>query len=160
MISTEKLMNTKVVELIKSTTFILVIFSSDKVIVTLFTNFTYLSYSNIVYETIREICEICEQWYYHFVGRRNNQNKSCRSCWVLQLLCSWLFEFTSFGVSKICLNVSFIEIQNLNCSNLVTLKYDQNKSCRDWWVLQLWYSSLFQLKSFGVSKSGLNLSFF
>ena len=116
-------------------------------VVTLFTNFT----SFIVYGTIRERCKFYEQCYYHFVGWRNDQNKSCRSWWVIQLLCSWLFEFKSFGVSKICLNVSFIEIQNLNYSNLVTWKYDQNKSCRDWWVLQLLCSWIFHLKPYASS---------
>ena len=50
MISAEKVMNIKVVELTRSTTFILVIYSSDKVVVTLFTNFTSLSYSFINYK--------------------------------------------------------------------------------------------------------------
>ena len=45
MISIEKVMNIEVVELIKIYNFILVIFSSDKVVVTLFTKFTYPSYS-------------------------------------------------------------------------------------------------------------------
>jgi hypothetical protein len=45
MISAEKVMNIKVVELSRSTTFIWVISSSNKVIVTLFTKFTSLSYS-------------------------------------------------------------------------------------------------------------------
>ena len=63
------------------------------------------------------------------------QNKSCRSCWDLQLLCSWLFHLTSFGVWKSCLNFLFFEIEILNCTNKVTWKVFQNKSCRSWWVL-------------------------
>ena len=63
------------------------------------------------------------------------QNKSCRSCWDLQLLCPWLFHLTSFGVWKSCLNFSFFEIQILNCTNKVTWKVFQNKTCRSWWVL-------------------------
>jgi hypothetical protein len=47
MILAEKVMNIKVVELIKICTFILVISSSDKLIVTLFTKFKYLSYNFI-----------------------------------------------------------------------------------------------------------------
>ena len=116
--------------------------------------------SLIVYETIWEICKIYEQCYYHFLGWTNDQNKSCTSWWVVQLSCSWLFKMKSFGVSKYCLNLPFLEIQNLNYSNRVTWKYDQNKSCRSWWVLQLSCSSLFHRKSFGVSKSCLKFLFF
>ena len=50
MISTEKIMNIKVVELIKIYNFILVICSSDKVVLTLFTNFIYLSCGFINYK--------------------------------------------------------------------------------------------------------------
>jgi hypothetical protein len=35
----------------------------------------------------------------------------------------------------------------------------QNKSCRSWWVLQLWYSWLFQLKPFRVSKLSFKYNF-
>ena len=35
-----------------------------------------------------------------------------------------------FKVSKSCLKLPFIKIQNLNCSNLVKWKDDQNKSYR------------------------------
>ena len=40
------------------------------------------------------------------------------------------------------------------------IKNEQNKSCRYSWVEQLWYSSLFMLKSFWVSNFGSNLLFF
>ena len=39
-------------------------------------------------------------------------------------------------------------------------KYDENKSCTYWWVLQLWYSRVFQLKSFTLSKYCLKLKLF
>ena len=89
----------------------------------------------------------------------DEQNKSCRYWWVVQLLCSWLFHLKLLSTPKFCLKLSFVEIQNLNYSNLATWKDDQNKSCRSWWVLQLLFSWLFQFKSFGVSKCCLNLPF-
>ena len=55
-----------------------------------------------------EKCKICEQHYYHFLRWRNDQNKSCKSWWVVQLSCSWLFDMNSFGVSKCCLNLPFL----------------------------------------------------
>ena len=63
------------------------------------------------------------------------QNKSCRFYWDLQLLCSWIFHLTSFGVWKSCLNFPFFEIQILNCTNKVTWKVLQNKSWWSWRVL-------------------------
>jgi hypothetical protein len=42
--------------------------------------------------------------------------------------------------------------------SLSQIKNDLNKICRAWRVTKLWYSSLLQLKSFRVSKSGLKLS--
>ena len=50
--------------------------------------------------TIREICKFVNNVYYHFVRWTNDQNKSCRSWWVLHLLFSWLFQLKSFTVSK------------------------------------------------------------
>ena len=44
--------------------------------------------------------------------------------------------------------------------HFVRWRNHQNKSCRFWWVIQLWYSLLFQLKSFNGWKSYSNLSFF
>jgi hypothetical protein len=48
MISAGKVMNLKVIELIKIYIFILIISLYDKVIITLFVKFTYLSYSFIL----------------------------------------------------------------------------------------------------------------
>ena len=53
------------------------------------------------------------------------------------------FHLKSFGMSNSCLKLSFLKIQNLSCSHLVTWKHDQNKSCRSWWVLQLLFLWLF-----------------
>jgi hypothetical protein len=89
--------------------------------------------------------------YSNELGWRNDQNQSCRSWWGLQLLFSWLFQFKSFGVSKCCLNLSFLEIQILNCSNKVTWKDDQNKCYKSCWVVQLLYSWLFYSKSYDLS---------
>ena len=44
--------------------------------------------------------------------------------------------------------------------HFVMWRNDQYKSCRSWWVIKLWYLSLFQLKLFGVPKSCLKLYFF
>jgi len=92
-------------------------------------------------------------------GWRNDQNKNCRARWVLQLLCSWLFHLKSFIVSKCFLKLSSLQIQIWSCSNKVIWTNAQNKSCRAWWVLQLLCSWLFEVKSFGVSKFCLKLSF-
>ena len=73
---------------------------------------------------------------------------------------SWLSYLKPFKVSKSYLKLTFIEIQNLNCSNLVKWKDDQNISCIYWWVLQLWYSWVFQLKSFTLSKCCFKLKLF
>ena len=45
------------------------------------------------------------------VGWRNNQNKSYRSRWVVQLWCCWLFHLKSFTAPKFCLKFSNFEIQ-------------------------------------------------
>ena len=78
--------------------------------------------------------------------------------WSFQ--CSQLLLLKSFKVSKSCLKLSFIEIQIFNYSNLVKWKYDQNKSCTYWWVLQLWYSQVFHLKSFTLLKYYFKLKLF
>jgi hypothetical protein len=51
----------------------------------------------MVYETLWEMCNICEQCYYHFVGWRNDQYKNCRPWWVVQLWYSSLFQLKPFG---------------------------------------------------------------
>ena len=68
--------------------------------------------------------------YYHFVRWRNYQYESCRSSWVVQLCCWWLFHLKSLTVPKICLKLSYFEIQILNYSNKVGWRNNQNKSCR------------------------------
>ena len=51
---------------------------------------------------------------------RNDQNKSRRSWWVIQLLYSSPLQLKSFSVWKSGLKLLFSEISNLNCSKLVT----------------------------------------
>ena len=80
------------------------------------------------------------------------KNKSYRSWWVIQLWYSWPFQLKSFSVTKSCLKLSFVEIQNLNCSNFVTWSNDQNKSCTYRWALQLSCWWIFHLKSVLVPK--------
>jgi hypothetical protein len=72
-------MNIKVKELIKIYNFYIGYF------------FIWQSGTNIVYKiyiSTREIYNICEQYYYHYIRWTNNQNKSCRS-WKVIELCSW-----------------------------------------------------------------------
>ena len=105
-ISAEKVMNIKVLELIKIYNFY----------------FGHLSIrqsgsmhcSQIYLFTIREICKICEQCYYHCIWWRNDYNKSYRSWWVLQLLCWWFFQLKSFTLLKCRFKLTFFEIQILS----------------------------------------------
>ena len=62
---------------------------------------------------------------YHFILLRNNQYKSCRSWWVIQLWYLSVFQLKSFGVPKSCLKLHFFEIQNLNCSNFSYVYIDK-----------------------------------
>jgi hypothetical protein len=103
-----------------------------------------------------EIYEFMNNVDYHFVRWRNDQNKSCRPWWVLQLCCWWLLQPKSFAISKSCLKFLFFEIQNLNCSNQVTWKDDQNESGRCRWFLKLCSEQYFHLKSFYYGKPCLN----
>ena len=96
---------------------------------------------------MREIYEFMKNVYYHIVGCRNDQNKSCRPWRVLQLCCWWLLHHKSFAVKNYCLKLSFLKIQNLNCSNQVTWKDGQNESCKSRWVLELCSWQLFHLRS-------------
>ena len=117
------------------------------------------SWNHLVFEN--------QVWSCHFlkfkiwiVTWRSDQNKSCRQWGVQQLLCSRLLLLKSFKVWKSRLKLPFSEIQNYNGSNLVKWKYDQNKSCTYWWVVQHWYSWVFHLKSFTLSKYCFNLKLF
>ena len=98
------LQTTKFHNFSRSTKFILVICSSDIVVVTLFTNLIDLSstFMKLIQE-IWERCRFYEQRYCRFVKWRNDQNKLCRSWEVIQL-CSWkVFHLNSFRASKIAL---------------------------------------------------------
>jgi hypothetical protein len=100
-----------------------------------------------------EIWGFLNNVYFHFIGWRNDQNKSCRPWWVLQLWYAWLCYLKSFSVSTFCLKFSNFEIQILSCSNKVKWRnYDQNKSCTYWWVIQLSCWWFFHLKSVLVPK--------
>ena len=101
---------TKFHNFLRSTKFILVICSSDIVVVTLFINLIYLSstFMKLIWD-IWERCRFYEQRYCRFVKWRNDQNKLCRSWEVIQL-CSWkVFHFNSFRASKIALKKWFAE---------------------------------------------------
>ena len=52
--------------------------------------------------------------YSNKVGWKNEQNKSCRSRWFLQLCCWWPFHLKSFSVPNFCSKLSNFEIKILN----------------------------------------------
>ena len=88
----------------RSTKFILVICSSDIVVVTLFTNLIYLSSSFMKLIERWERYRFYEQRYCRFVKWRNDQNKLCTSWEVIQL-CSWkVFHLNSSWYGKLYLN--------------------------------------------------------
>jgi hypothetical protein len=82
-------MNTKVVKLMKTYNFYIGHFFICQNICEHCSQNLHMSH--VVYETLREMCNICEQYYYHFVGWRNDQYKSCMPWWVVQLWYSSLF---------------------------------------------------------------------
>ena len=116
-----------------------------------------LHISLIVYETIREICKICEQYYYHFIGWRNDQNKSCRSQKVMKHCSSQLFNFKSSCQEKLYLNFQKFEIwifwNDLGWTN------SKNKSYRSRKVMKLCCLQPFHLKWFTTSKCCLKFNF-
>ena len=60
----------------------------------------------------------------NLVKWQDNQNKSCRSWWVEQLLYSSLLHLKSFRVWKFGLNLSNFKFQILKRVNIVTSKFD------------------------------------
>jgi len=98
--------------------------------------------------------------YYHFVGWRNDQNKSCRSWCVLHLCYLWLFHLKSFTVLTFCLKFSNFEIQILSCSNKVIWRNDQNKCCTYQWGIQLSCWWIFHLKSVLIPKLFWKFSYY
>ena len=71
----------------------------------------------------------------------------CMCVWNYIYVCVFETTFT-----YVCVNNMYQEF--------IKLWNYQNKSCRSPWVIQLWYSLLFQLKWFGGPNYGFNLSFF
>ena len=67
-----------------------------------------LHISHIVYKTLREMCHICEQCHYHFVIWRNDQYKSCRSWWVIQLWYLSLFSWNHLGNQNLVWSCIFL----------------------------------------------------
>ena len=119
LIQIKKCSTTKLSNFWRSTTFILVICSSDIVVVMLFTNLIYLSSS---FMKLYERCRFCEHRYYRFVEWRNDQNKSCRSWQVIQL-CSWkLFHLNSFRLPKLRLNFSNLKFKFCKWPRMEKLK--------------------------------------
>ena len=86
--------------------------------------------------------------YHHFIGWRNDRNKSYRSWWVIQLCCWWFFLLKSFTDLKLYLNFSNFEFQISNYLIRVRWRNDQNKNFAPRWVLQLWFWWLFHLNHF------------
>ena len=87
LIQIKKCSHKKLYNFLGCTTFILVISSFDKALVTLFTKSIS---SHIVFW--RKIYTTCEQCYYHYFRWTNDQNESCRHRKVMKL-CSWQFLF-------------------------------------------------------------------
>ena len=99
----------------RCTIFVLVIFSNDKMILTLLTKFTFslvgyearrdnLHICLVGYEARRDVSKICEQCYYHNIGWRNDQNKMCRS-WEVIKICIWQVLYVKSSCdAKVCLN--------------------------------------------------------
>ena len=93
---------------------------------------------------------------------------------VVELIKIYNFHFGHFFIwqsdTKYCSQMTYLLYSFINYTrdmfmnnvyyHFVRWRNDQNKSCRSWCVIQLWYSSLFQLKSFNGWKSHSNLSFF
>jgi transposase len=94
------------------------------------------------------VCQICITYYNHCLKWQSGLNKVCRSWWIMKLWYSTLFDLTLFSISKSRFSMSNFEFQNLGCSDFVKCKNDLNKVCRSWWVMKLWYSSLFDLTLF------------
>ena len=128
MIWTIKVLNIKVVELITIYNFY---FGHFFIWQSISKYCSQIHISLILSWTIRETCWFVNNVYYHFVRWRTDQNKSCRSWSVLQLLCSQLFHLKSFTLWKYYFKLPFFEIQILNCENKVTWKDDQNNSCNN-----------------------------
>ena len=114
---------TKFHNISRSTKFILVIWSSDIVVVTLFINLIYLSstFMKLIWWEIWERCRFYEQRYCRFVKWRNDQNKLYRS-WEVIHLCSWkVFHLNSFRASKSALKNWFAEGQKKNAHGKMPL---------------------------------------
>jgi hypothetical protein len=84
----------------RSISYILVISSSDKLICKI-VHEMYISY--IFY--IRDV-HFVNNLTNQFVGWRNDQNRSYRYWWVMQLCYWWLFQLKSFSIWKCCLKLS------------------------------------------------------
>ena len=119
MISTRKVMNIKVVELITIYNFY---FGHYFIWQSISKHCLQIHISLIVSWTIRETCWFVNNVYYHFVRWRNNQNKSCRSWWVIHLWYSSLFSWNYLVFQNLVRTCHFFKFENLNCSNFVKRK--------------------------------------
>ena len=86
-----------------------------------------LHMSHIVYKTLWEMCHICEQCHYHFVIWRNDQYKSCRSWWVIQLWYLSLFHLKIIWGTKILFEVVFFWNSKFKLLKLFICIYWQNQ---------------------------------
>jgi hypothetical protein len=69
-----------------------------------------------------EIYEFVNKVYYHFVGWRNDQNKSFRPWRVVQLCCWWLFQLESFAILKSCLKLKIWVVQTKSDGVMTKIK--------------------------------------
>ena len=114
MISTIKVVNLKVVELITIYNFY---FGHVFMCQSISKHCSQIHIWLIVSWTIREACWFVNNVYYHFVRWRNNQNKSCRSWWVIQLWYSSLFSWNHLMVENLVRTCHFFKFKILKCSN-------------------------------------------
>ena len=119
MISTIKVVNIKVVELITIYNFY---FGHFFMWQSISKHCSQIHIWLIVSWTIRETCWFVNNVYYHFIRWRNDQNKSYRSWWVIQLWYSSLLIWNHLMVENLVRTCHFLKFENLNCSNFVKWK--------------------------------------
>ena len=66
----------------------------------------------------------------------------------------------NLGFRKLVCRRRNLKITNLNHSNYLKWKVDQNNNCIYWWVEQTWYSKFFNFKSFRVHNIRVKVLFF
>ena len=123
MISDEKVMNIKVVRLIKIYNFYFGHFfirQSD-------TNTIHKIYISLLWfmKPYERYVKFMNNITTTLLDEQITKIKICRSWWVLQLCCCWLFQLKSFTLWKCCFKLSFFWNSNFELFKLCHMKYDQ-----------------------------------